>query len=421
MSDTDTSARPRQLTMAGGFVIGGSALLVLSVFDTITNLHSVATHDEISKVLTSSTGESLGLSLDEALSAMRVGLMVAAACAAATVVLGVYALQRSRPARLALSVLAVPILLTAPLTGGLLGALVAAAILLLWSGQARDWFDGKPVRQLDGPSAPRQQRQGPWEQNLPPGDHRQPPTPGTTPPPVDRPAPPVGPPAGWQAPPASSLTTSGPSSAPGATTGFGERAIAPTPGAWMPPTYAQVTQGDAVPVTVKVACVLTWVFSGVVSLMYAGVLVVLAADQDRMVDYIVKAPEWQRANLDQDLLVPVLWVACLMFLAWSLGACVLAWFTWRRHNWARWMLAVSAGVALVAALFAFPVGLLHQLAAALTIAGLFSAAARSWFTPQPWTPGPPSGPPTGPEHDQHQGQSQGQGQPPPPGGKPPVW
>ena len=51
---------------------------------------------------------------------MRVGLMVAAACAAAAAVLGVYALQRHRAARVALSVLAVPILLTAPLTGGLM-------------------------------------------------------------------------------------------------------------------------------------------------------------------------------------------------------------------------------------------------------------------------------------------------------------
>ena len=79
---------------------------------------------------------------------------------------------------------------------------------------------------------------------------------------------------------------------------------------------------------------------------------------------MLDSPEWQRANLDSDLLVPVLWVGCLMFLGWSLGACVLAWFAWRRHNWARWLLAASAVATVVAAIFAFPVGVLHQPAAA---------------------------------------------------------
>ena len=50
----------------------------------------------------------------------------------------------------------------------------------------------------------------------------------------------------------------------------------------------------------------------------------------------------------RDLILPVLWVGCLMFLAWSVGALVLAWFTWRRHNWARYLLAASAGAALSA-------------------------------------------------------------------------
>ena len=54
----------------------------------------------------------------------------------------------NRGARLALSILAVPILLTAPLTGGLTGALVVVATLMLWSGPARDWFAGRPVREL---------------------------------------------------------------------------------------------------------------------------------------------------------------------------------------------------------------------------------------------------------------------------------
>ena len=134
-----------------------------------------------------------------------------------------------------------------------------------------------------------------------------------------------------------------------------------------------------------------------VALTYAGVLVALIAVQDQIVDYVVDSPEWKQANLPQDLLVPALWLAVLMFLVWALGACVLAWFTWRRHNWARWLLATSAAGAFVVGLLAFPAGILHQLAAVLTIVGLFLSTSRAWFeqgTQNTWQ-GPPSGPPSG--------------------------
>ena len=66
MSDTNTSARPRQLTMAGCFVVGGSLLLLVSVFDTVTNLNSVDTRDEVAKVL-SASGAGFDLSVGQAL------------------------------------------------------------------------------------------------------------------------------------------------------------------------------------------------------------------------------------------------------------------------------------------------------------------------------------------------------------------
>jgi hypothetical protein len=174
-------------------------------------------------------------------------------------------------------------------------------------------------------------------------------------------------------------------------------------------------------VTVKVACVLTWIFSGLVALLYAAMMVALVVAQDEILEYFTETPEWQRAGIERDMLVPLLWVGCLMFLGWALGACVLAWFAWRRHNWARWLLAFSAGATVVAALFAFPFGTLHQIAAVLTIAGLFGSAARTWFAPEPWTPGPQQGPHAGPQQGPHQGPASGPQQGPPPGGKPPVW
>ena len=121
--------------------------------------------------------------MSQALASMRVGLMVAGACAAATAVLGVYVLKPNRSARLALSILAVPILLTAPLTGGITGALVVVAILMLWTGPARDWFAGRPVRELTVRGKPGQARE---PGNV--GDHD---APGRGP------AAPAGPDPGW--------------------------------------------------------------------------------------------------------------------------------------------------------------------------------------------------------------------------------
>ncbi len=426
MSESDKPARPQQLTMAAGFVIGGSVFLVLSVFDTFSSLNSVEMRDEITKVLSSPTGQGLGLSLSEARTFMRVGLMVAAACAAAAAVLGVYALQRRRAARLGLTVLAVPILLTAPLTGGLMGALVAASTLMLWSGPARDWFAGRPVRQV-GPTEQKSSR-GAWETTMPSPEDRnqaqgQSPEAPAAPPPADVPA--GGP------PPPSELSTTGSSTAPVPTAGFGERRpdrlAAPT-AAWVPPSYDEVARGSAVPVTVKIACFLTWAFSGLVALLYVGMLLALIVAEDRIVDFVLDSPEWQRADLQADLLVPVLWVGCLMFLGWSVGACVLAAFAWRRHNWARWMLTASAATTVVAGIFAFPVGVLHQLAAVMVIVGLFSAASRTWFARQAGEPpGPPtdwrSAPPPTPDQYAATAPRPGphQGQQPPPSGKPPVW
>ena len=460
--------------MAAGFVIGGSVFLLLTVFDSLTTLNSVDMRDEIARMLSSPTGERLGLTMSQALASMRVGLMVAGACAAATAVLGVYVLKPNRSARLALTILAVPILLTAPLTGGITGALVVVAILMLWTGPARDWFAGRPVRELTMRGNPdKPANQGTWETTMPreadrlhqpdqtPGEHQGAPGAsgdGPTDGPTDEDAPESGP-----TPPASQLTTSGSSTQPGATTGFGTRSegVADSPPAAWPPSAApgampprpmapgqMTTWGadpSAVPVPVKIACALTWVFSGVVALTYAGVLVALVVVQDQIVDYVVDSPEWKQANLPQNLLVPALWLAVLMFLVWALGACVLAWFTWRRHNWARWLLAISAAGAFVVALLAFPAGILHQLAAVLTIVGLFLSTSRVWFekgtpnTSQSPPSGPPSGPPQGPppgsppgppadptDSQLPEGQAPGSQEPGPPrdhtsGGKPPVW
>jgi len=198
--------------------------------------------------------------------------------------------------------------------------------------------------------------------------------------------------------------------------------------------YQQPAPTFAVPTPVKVACVFTWVFSGLVALVYVALLFVLVVARDDIVDYVTGLPEWQQSNLSSDMLTPVLWLGSLLFLAWSVGAMVLAWFTWRRHNWARYLLVVSAGVSLLASVFAFPVSLLHIVACVATIACLFTARSRAWFAMPTHGYWPPQGPPPGQSYAPPPPPSSA---PPPPGpppsgpppsgpppdqqGKPPVW
>ena len=167
----------------------------------------------------------------------------------------------------ALSVLAVPILLTAPLTGGLLGALIAAG-----DAGAVDRPRAGLVRRPSGPPAGRGAGRRPADvgRTLPPGEPR---APRCRTQPADRPS-------------AADVSTEQPSSVPPATPGLRaapgraarrlpHRTVGPPRG--RRPWHAATA---AVPAQVKVACMLTWAFSGVVALLYAGVMVALVVAKD---------------------------------------------------------------------------------------------------------------------------------------------
>ncbi len=93
--------------------------------------------------------------------------MVAASSAAAAAILGFYALQRSRSARVALSVLAPVVATTGLVLGGLLSSAVAVAVVMLWLQPSRDWFDGvtpspAPERRPDPAPTPDREPPSPW-------------------------------------------------------------------------------------------------------------------------------------------------------------------------------------------------------------------------------------------------------------------
>lgn len=418
MSTAEIPPRPRQLVLAAGVVIGGSAFLVAAVFDSLSKLQSVDTRAQLRDAVSSAAGKDRGLSLDSAIEVMRVALSVTAACAAIAFVLGIFVVQRHRGARVALSVVAVPLLVTAPLVGGFLGAFVAVAALMLWTGPASDWYAGRPIRQPAPPrgGGDRQGRSSLTSRRTPPAQPSGPPAP-----------PAVAPPG---ADPHEAPSTRETSSTPGATQGFGTatpdplapEATAASPYATTP--WAQQTgavpgpsAAAPVPTSVRVACLLSWTFSGTVALMYLAGVVAMIVDRGAIVDRVVDSPAWRQAGVDDDALVPLLWFGVLLFLAWSLGAVVLAYFTWRRHDWARYLLAVSAGLALLVGAIAFPIGILHQLACAATIGTLFTPSARAWFAGRGrsgQSSGQSSGPPSGPAPGPGLPQSPADGQLPPP-------
>jgi hypothetical protein len=379
MTDADLPPRPRQLVVAAGVVIGGSVFLVLAVFDSLAKLQSVDTREQLERIVSSSAGRDLGVTLDQVISAMRTALGVTAVCAAVAAVLGVFVLQRHRGARIGLSVVAVPLLVSAPLVGGFLGAVIAVATLMLWNGPAGDWYAGRPIRETARPTRP-----GPGDRSS--VDAPQPPPVPTLPP-----SPSLSDP---QAPPSTRET----STTPGVTHGFGEAgpAVAPlVPEAsqpWVAPAYPfEAPAASPVPGQVKMACILTWVFSGVVALLYLAALAALVVDRQPIVDRVVTSPTWRDSGLADDMLLPMLWLGVLLFLAWSVGAIVLAWFAWRRHNWARYLLAASAVVTLLVGAVAFPVAIPHQIACALAAGALFAPRSRAWYAGQQ-APTPPRQP-----------------------------
>jgi len=388
MSSDAPGPRPRQVTVGGWGVAVASAMLVVTVFDRMTALQSVDTRESLTKALTTGAAEGLGVTVDDALSIIRVALYVAGTAAAVTAILGVFVLQRHAAARVALTLAAVPVVLTTPFAGGFLGLVVGAGTALLWSRPARDWFAGRAPSQ---PVVPARQRSEPERVHVGP----------------PRSAPPSQ--GGWTPPP------------PPPTPGWGQRPPAP---AWPAPAQAAVPPAAEVPRSVRIACTLTWVFGLMTAALYVLVGLGVLADRSQVLDLLRDNPTVRDSELSDDQLVLLIVAVSALIAVWCLAACLLAFLTWRRHGWARILLMVSIGVALVLELAAFPFSLMHLVASVIALRMLLVAPTRAWFRGPGGGPPPPGwGPPTWPPPDQQHGQQppdQQQGQQPP-GGKPPDW
>ena len=143
MSAQKVTSRPRQVTTAGVLGVVGSVLLVLSLFDAVQRVRSVEMRSSVEEFLSEPPGNGLGVSADWVLQALHVMVLLNGALAAVTAVLAIYVIQRHHAARIGFTVAAALMLLTAPLSGGVMAMLVAFAATMLWGQPARDWFAGR--------------------------------------------------------------------------------------------------------------------------------------------------------------------------------------------------------------------------------------------------------------------------------------
>lgn len=402
--------------MAAMMALFGSLVLVLGLFDTLGGLRSAETRQAIDEVLGRSPGSGLGLDTAEVIELMRVGVYVAAVLGAAAVVFAVFVLQRHRAARVGLTVAAVLLLLTIPLTG-LMPIFIAVAVGLVWSAPARAWYAGLPAPSGGAPSTGRlfstgDQRSGAYD---PAGQDPSSQDPSSQDPsrqdpteqhPTERPngqnqtgqpsadQPPAygqgGQPAygqpGSDQPPAYGQGAQPAYGQPGPQYGqqaqqYGQYA---QQGGWPTPAYAP-RDLDRRPVTVTVAAVLTWIGTGAVTAVCVILAVLLSTSSDAFVEEFDRAAGTTDVTFTTDEVLAVGWFITGLFLAWSLIAAVLAVFAFRRSNAARIALAVSAAmsallsVVLILSVVSAVTLLLSGVAAVL----LFTGGANEWYRRTP--------------------------------------
>jgi hypothetical protein len=365
-------------------IMVGSVFVVLTVWDRLAGLHSLDSQKALQDALDTPGVQGSGLQVADLMAVVRVLSMIGAGCATAMVILGYQTLQRSRGARTALTVLAVPLFVCGLVTGGYIAAIVVAAVATLWLRPARLWFDGLPADSgaPNHPSAAPRIPAPPGEDPAAPPAHEQPaqqPTQQPTqqqssqPPPHQAPWPPSqlppsqqqwGPPPVWAPPPTSPYDVwSGRPAHPGQQVQPGQRTK--RPGALLG------------------ACVVTWAVTGLTLLTLLGSIAVLATDSGYVLDSMHRQnPTLADQGLTDHAIVVTAFVMSGLFVLWAIATLVVSAFCFRGRRWAWYALVVSA-----AALAAFSVlGAIASLlmlvplaAASAVIAMLVRTEVRAWM------------------------------------------
>jgi hypothetical protein len=305
----EEAPRPRQVTLAGSLVMAASAMLVASVFERLGNLRSVESRSAIERFLSQPPGSDLGLGMESVLDILYTVSMVAAGLGTAAAILGFHVLKRNRSARVALSILALPLFLCGLVTGGFLASVVAVSVAMLWLAPSRHWFEETTPTPTTS-TGPGVGSTGAW--------------PGPAAPP---------PPAPYAAPPRVDLPSQPPV--------VGHLTHGPPP--W--PPYAAGPQPPARrPTALVVACVVTWVCCALAVLLSVLLMAVLAADADGLFAEMHRQnPDLTDQGVSDATLRSATWVTGGVCLVWSVASSAFAVLAFLRRRWAAIALVVSAG------------------------------------------------------------------------------
>lgn len=321
-------SRPTLVTAAGTALILSAVLMVLLVFADSAQLDG----------------------------AVRAVAMVEAGCAVAAAILGVYVLRRSSSARVALAVVAGPLLLVGLFTSPAFAIIVGFCVLALWLPAANRWFagDDRDVDDHDTDEEPR-----PTMSESPSGPEQ-----GPTPPPY-------GGSYGGAAP--SSNPYGNPYGSP-----YGNPYGAPPPYPTSPYGPAGPPRGR--PGAVVAASIVTLVLSGLAALLGLMSAVVGAADLDAMIRALHDQGYDTGSDTRHALQVALIAGGCVMVVL-SVAAIVAAILVLRRSQAARVTLTVLSGITVLLSLLAITSGVsVVTLAGAIAVIVLLNVGSSArWF------------------------------------------
>lgn len=310
--------------MAGWVTIVGSVLVVVGLFDTVANLRSIETRERVQRMLSEPPLDGTGMTVDRWLSIVHSVSLVGAAAASAAAILGFYVLRRNHGARVALTLVAVPLFVTGLVTSGFLTTLVAVSVLMLWTKPARDWFAGRPW-QVATPSGGTPFSARPHDTRPAADERREPPR--AEPPPAPQPGP-------WQAvpKPEDQERSFAPTAAGRPHQGFGAQGARPAFPTGRPAALVQ-------------ACVLTWVFAGLVLVACLVTTLGFVTQPDLFREAYEQNPMAADAGIGMAELKRMMYVLFGMLALWSVAAIALAVLAFLGRDWARIALLVSAASA----------------------------------------------------------------------------
>ncbi|MGC4110365.1 MAG: hypothetical protein QM747_08085 [Nocardioides sp.] len=352
--------RPPQVAVASAIVMLGSVVVILLMWDRIAHLHDLDSRRSLQDFLDSSKLDDEGVSLHGLLTTVQVLSMVCAAGAVAMAVQGWQAFQGSRSARVALSVVAVPLFACGLVGDGIVGSAaatfwcttVAAGVATMWMGPNRVWFG-------DPPPAPRPQAPPPPHLRAWTDPDRVQPPPATSP---------FGTPAGPGA-------TSYPPTLP---------AAAPPP--WQaPPTsvYDARRSPTARPRALLWACALTWVSTGIAAVGLVLSLVAMSTNSGSALDDVYRRnPQLADHGLSRHAVLVTLIVLSAIVLVAALAAAAFALLVFLRRRWAWYALvgcASAATLLFVIGSIGTPVSFVMLGASLATIACLVRPEVRAWL------------------------------------------